>query len=88
MIALPDGYILKKRHVGRMMGGEWDVEVYWRKSPADYAQVAFEMTKQYDPQSDGARYAGRFPKGKWQEYQSLKEMVMVMCSKHRIGVQE
>lgn len=87
MIDLPDGFILKKKQVGRMMGSTWDMEVYYRKTPTDYAKPAFEITKQYDINNDKTRYAARLiTGGKWQEFSDVKGMVLIMCTKYRIGI--
>ena len=87
MIDLPDGFILKPKQVGRLMGSTWDMEVYYRKTPTDYAKPAFEMAKQDDIQQDKSRYAARLMQGgKWQEFPNIKEMVLIMCTKYRIGI--
>ena len=62
------------------MGNEWQVLVYYKGYPA------FEMTKQFDMQQWQPRYAGRLPKGQWQQFDDITSLIRVMTTKHRIGV--
>jgi len=79
---LPDGFTTDEGKSGHMMGQTWCVTVYYRKRPA------FDMVKDYDVALDRERYLALRCKSKdWQEFSSLREMVLVMCTKHRMGVE-
>lgn len=66
--------------MANLMGDEWQVLVYWQGYPA------FEIAKQFDMRQWQPRFAGRLPKGQWQQFDTLDLMIKVMTAKHRIGV--
>jgi hypothetical protein len=79
---LPDGFTFGKGESAYLVGQTWFVTVYYRKRPA------FDMVKDYDLALDRERYLALRCKSKdWQEFPSLREMVLVMCTKHRMGVE-
>jgi hypothetical protein len=89
MLALPDGYWMgptTRRQVAahhKMLGSEWEMLVYYEDYPV------FEIVKQVDEYTRRPRFAGRLADTvKWQEFSSLNVMVRVMCTKHRIGVNQ
>ena len=81
---LPDGFTFGKGESAYLVGQTWHVTVYYRKRPA------FDMVKDYDLALDRERYLALMCKSKevfgWKEFSSLREMVLVMCTKHRMGV--
>ena len=88
-VGLPDGFTFAKEKSGVLIGETWTVAVHYKKRPA------FQMTKDFDVSDDRPRYAARSivdipywvdSGGDWQEFSSLGEMVLVMCTKHRMGV--
>lgn len=79
---LPDGFTFGKGESAYLVGQTWRVTVYYRKRPA------FDMVKDYDLALDRERYLALRCKSKdWQEFSSLREMVLVMCTRHRMGVE-
>jgi hypothetical protein len=85
---LPNGFTFGKGKSGHMMGETWSVGVYYNKSPA------FQMLKEFEAALDRPRYAARSvinilreDSKDWQEFSSLGEMVLVMCTRHRMGVE-
>ena len=66
--------------MGNMMGDEWQVHVYYKGYPA------FEIAKRFDMHVWEPRYAGRLPKGEWQQFKGLSYMIMVLTTQHRIGI--
>ena len=87
---LPEGFTFGKHdeESGYTMGQTWSVGVYYNKRPA------FQMLKEFEVALDRPRYAARSTinilredSGDWQEFPSLGEMVLVMCTKHRMGVE-
>ena len=79
---LPDGFTFGEMESAYRGGQTWRVTVYYRKRPA------FDMVKDYDLALDRERYLALRCKSKdWQEFSSLREMVLVMCTKHRMGVE-
>ena len=86
MIALPDGYSLgtsnrqSKSNAKHMLGDEWLITVCYKGIPA------FDIAKQQRIDHYEPHYAGRLRGGAWQQFTDIRELVRVMCSKHRIGV--
>ena len=88
-VGLPDGFTIEHETSGHLMGETWAVAVYYNKRPA------FQMVSDFDVSDDRPRYTARSvvnipywvdSGGDWQEFSSLGEMVLVMCTKHRMGV--
>ena len=86
MLALPEGYAIGPTELRRveaydnMLGDEWSVVVYHR------GYAAFLIGKRSTPDSFAPKYVARFHNGRWQEFESIPEMIQVMCTKHRLGV--
>ena len=79
---LPDGFTIGWGESAYLVNQTWCVTVYYRMRPA------FDMIKDYDLALDRERYIALRCKSKdWQEFPSLREMVLVMCTKHRMGVE-
>ena len=90
-VELPDGFTVEKGESNYLVDQTqtWRIRVHYKKRPA------FEMTKDFDVPDGGPRYAARSivdipywvdSGGYWQEFSSLEEMVLVMCTKHIMGV--
>ena len=81
-VGLPDGFTFAKEKSGVLIGETWTMAVYYKK------RLAFQMVADFDVPDDRLRYAARSVKysSDWQEFSSLGEMVLVMCTKHRMGV--
>jgi hypothetical protein len=90
MINLPNGFTLKSRQVGKIVGSEFELIVYWRKSPQDFARPAFELRKHFDTTLYQAKYAGRLVNayevggGDWLQDTDLDRLILTMCAKARI----
>jgi hypothetical protein len=82
-VGLPDGFTFAKRDSGMLIGETWTVAVYYKN------KLAFHMVSDFDVPDDRLRYAARSVThySGWQEFSSLGEMVLVMCTKHRMGVE-
>lgn len=85
MFALPKGYRVgpierrQSKVLSNMMGTEWRVLVYYKDYPV------FEIAKEIDRRCWQTRFAGRILGGdQWQQFDSMDEMLRVMCAKHRI----
>lgn len=88
-VGLPDGFTIEKGKSGHLMGETWSVRVYYKKRPA------FQMVSDFYGPNGRPRYSARSIAniaywvdlgGDWQEFSSLGEMVLVMCTKYRMGV--
>ena len=88
MIDLPSGYTLEttKRRVAQaratLIGGDWQVVIYHKGYPS------FTLAKQQRVDMLEPEYAGKLSgaDGAWHRSLDLKELVRIMCTKHRIGV--
>ena len=85
-VELPDGFTVEKGESNYLVDQTqtWRIRVHYKKRPA------FEMTKDFD-----SRYTARSivdipywvdSGGYRQEFSSLEEMVLVMCTKYIMGV--
>ncbi len=88
MIALPTGYTLEtterraRKAAQEMFGDNWQVTVYCKGYPA------FKLAKQWAIDAQAPEYAGKLvhDNGAWLRSNNLRELVKIMCTKHRIGV--
>ena len=82
-VGLPDGFTFAKEKSCVLIGETWAVGVYYKE------RFAFQMVSDFDVSDDRLRYAARSVtySGGWQKFSSLGEMVLVMCTKHRMGVE-
>jgi hypothetical protein len=82
-VGLPDGFTMEKEKSGVLIGETWAVAVYYKK------RLAFQMVSDFDVSDGRPRYSARSVtySSDWQEFSSLGEMVLVMCTKHRMGVE-
>ena len=86
-VGLPDGFTMER--AGHLIGETWAVGVYYKEIPA------FQMVSDFDVADGRPRYAARSVAMNsltedfygWQQFSSLGEMVLVMCTKHRMGVE-
>lgn len=86
MIRLPDGYYVGKNSKRvqtiehRLVGDNWQFTVWYDTDPA------FEVVKNYVYSQQAPVYAGRlYINGdKWQKFDSIPEMIRVMCTKHKL----
>lgn len=85
---LPDGFTFGKGESAYLVGQTWRVTVYYRNLHSVIKRPAFDMVKDYDLALDRDRYLALMCKSRdWQEFSSLEEMVLVMCTRHRMGVE-
>jgi hypothetical protein len=90
MIQLPNGFMLKHKQVGKIVGSEFELIVYWRRTPQDFSRPAFELRKHYNINLAQYKYAGRLVNayevggGDWLQDTDLDRLILTMCAKARI----
>lgn len=90
MINLPAPYYTSERTLKKLMGGDWQVRVFYLEQTHGARWPAFDIAKKSYLSTDTyqyvTRYAGKFLDGqdKWVEYDNLDQLVMAMVTKHRM----
>jgi hypothetical protein len=83
---LPDGFTFGKGEYAYRGGKTRRVGVDYRKRRAfDMLKVVANGRERYFARSESDNW--RFLSEDWQEFPSVREMVLVMCTKHRMGVE-
>lgn len=90
MINLPAPYYTSERTLKKLMGGDWQVRVFYLEQTHGARWPAFDISKKsyLSPNTYEyvVRYAGKLLDGndKWVEAESLNELVVMMIAKHRM----